>query len=381
MLLFGVLPMLLIACTLDGLQPTNHVPAGALPTPVRERGPDGADRFVCEIRDVRTLAGNISTSGIDTLRFVGMGCVNLVDADSQLSIRDCQLEWIIDDSTPADYAPVLIDGGILEVDNVRSVVAAEVRSVSTSDDFAGPPMRAILRARGAKSVSVKAFDGFAEGQVPVMFLHSTSPGAGIHVDRAHLRRMGAGIYLASFGTAVIEDFSAEDCNMSAIAAMAGDSIIVDRARISRQGRVDSRGMAGTGDGMTLDGIRIAIARDSSFLEGGCYGISLLGGRMDLQLTRCELSGGLTHAIYSGGANSPDLVPDRRLLLEGCWFVGNVGSDCVAVGFGHVEVRCHGGSNFVHKPQQVGVDNRLGCAWPVVGERLDGSGFDIVRKLR
>jgi hypothetical protein len=375
------MPMLLSACMSDSPQPTNRVSAGALPTPVRERGPDGMDRLVCEVRDVITLAGNIGTSGIDTLRFVGIGCVNLVDADSQLSIRDCQLEWIIDDSTPADYAPVLIDGGILEIENVRSVVTGVVHSALTSGDFAGPPTRAFLRARRAKSVSVKAFDGLAEGQVPVMFLHSTSPGAGIHVDRAHLRRMGAGIYLGDFGTAVIEDFSAEDCNMSAIAAMGGDSIVVDRAIVSRQGRLDSRGMVGTGDGMTLDGIRSAIVRDSFFLEGGCYGISLLGDRMDLQLTRCELSGGITHAIYSGGANSPDLVPDRRLRLEGCRFVGNVGSDCVAVGFGHVEVQCHGGSNVVPKPQQVGVYNRPGFAWPVVGERLDGSGFDIVRKLR
>jgi hypothetical protein len=346
-LLFGVLPMLLSACSLDVPQPKNLVPAGALPTPVRERGPDGTDRLVCEIRDAITVTGNIRISGIDTLRFVGMGCVNLIDADSQLSIRDCQLEWIIDDSTPADYAPVLIDGGILEVENVRSVVTAEVHPAPTSGDFAGPPMRAILRARLAKSVSVKAFDGLAEGQVPVMFFHSISPGAGIHVDRVHLRRMGAGIYLANFGTAVIEDFSAEDCNMSAIVAMAGDSINVDRARVRRQGRLDSRGMTGTGDGMTLDGIRSAVVRDSSFLEGGCYGISLLGGRMYLQLTRCELSGGITHAIYSGGANSPDLVPDRQLHLEGCRFVGNVGSDFFVVGFGQVELKARGESDVVH----------------------------------
>ena len=81
-----------------------------------------------------------------------------------------------------------------------------------------------------------------------------------------------------------------------------------------------------------------MVKDSSFLEGGCYGIQVLGGRVDLSLVGCELSGGVTHAIYSDRANSVDLVSERRLHVEGCQFVGNVGSDYCLVGFGLINVK-------------------------------------------
>lgn len=337
-LLLGVMAMVLVACDLGTKTSKKIVLSKNLPTPLRERGPDGEDHLVCEIRDMMELSGAIDISGIDTLRMIGLGCLNLVGADSRLCISDCQLEWIIDDSTPADYAPVLVDGGMLEIARVRSVVTEHRTSAPNLSDFAGPPMRALFRARKCDSVSIKTVDARARGQVPVMFLHCISLGARIYIDGAHLSRMGGGVYVGNFTTAVIQDFAADDCNMASIAAFDGYSLAITGAFVRRQGRLDSRGLTGTGDGITLDGVQSAVVKDSSFLEGGCYGIQVLGGRVDLSLVGCELSGGVTHAIYSDRANSVDLVSERRLHVEGCQFVGNVGSDYCLVGFGLINVK-------------------------------------------
>jgi hypothetical protein len=336
LLLLGVIAMVLAACGVVSTAPKVKLPI-TLPATVRERGPDGEDHLVCEIRDVTVIRGIEEISGV-TIRILGTGALVLVGADSRLCIRDCQLEWIIDDSTPADFAPVVIEGGTLEVERVRSVVTDHISSAPTSSEFNGPPMRALFRARAGDSVSIKAVDARAQGPVPVMFLHCTSPRARISIDGVHLSRMGAGVYLGNFSTAVIQDFAAEDCNMASIAALTGDSLVVTRAFVRRQGRFDSRGLCGTGDGITLDCVQSAVVRNSSFVDGGCYGMQVLGGRVDLVLDGCELSGGVTHAIYSDRANSADLVSERSFRMNGCRFIGNVGSDYCLVGFGLVDVK-------------------------------------------